>query len=68
MNKEKSFRLLGYCGLILLMATVSINGTWQRRFWLLSAICLSIYSMYKRDKVNTLVNIWIMLVNLYYLI
>jgi hypothetical protein len=60
--------IIGYIGLIILVITVTLRGKTQRITWFFAATCLMIYGIYIKSVVFTLVNIWLMIVNLYYLI
>ena len=59
--------LIGWGGLVLLILAVTFNGVVQRQIWLASAILLLVYCTIRKDIVNMIVNYWIIMVNLYFL-
>jgi hypothetical protein len=60
--------IIGYCGLALLMIAVLLHKKQQRLMWLLSSILLTVYSVFLHDNVFIFVNVWVSLVNLYFLV
>jgi uncharacterized membrane protein (DUF485 family) len=62
------FQIIGYIGLFLLVTASILNNKKQRLAWMISSILLVIYSVFLKDILFIIVNSFVALINLGYLI